>query len=120
MTILHGVVVDCADAVTLAAFWKEALGWEYRTQRPDEGWVTIQPPGGDAAMSIGFGAVPEGKVVKNRVHLDIRPSPGVTWAEERARLEALGAATLKYFEDAHYFMADPEGNEFCLLNPRWY
>ena len=120
MTILHGVVFDCADAATLAAFWKEALGWEYRTQRPEEGWVTIQPPGGATEMSVGFGAVPEGKTVKNRVHLDIRPSAGVTWEEERSRLEALGATTLQYFEDAHYIMADPEGNEFCLLNPRWY
>jgi hypothetical protein len=64
--------------------------------------------------------VPEGKVVKNRVHLDIRPSPGVAWEDERSRLEALGATTLQSFEDAHYLMADPEGNEFCLLNPKWY
>jgi catechol 2,3-dioxygenase-like lactoylglutathione lyase family enzyme len=118
MTIIHGVVFDCADAATLAAFWKEALGWEYRTQ--EDGWVSLQPPGGASAGFVSFGAVPEGKVVKNRVHLDIRPSPGEGWEEERARLESLGAKTLQYFEDAHYIMADPEGNEFCLLNPKWY
>ncbi len=118
MTILHGVVFDCANAAVLAAFWKETLGWEYRTQ--EEGWVSLQPPGGASAGFVSFGPVPEGKTVKNRVHLDIRPSPGVSWEEERTRLEALGATTLQYFEDAHYIMADPEGNEFCLLNPAWY
>ncbi|MBA3379448.1 MAG: VOC family protein [Chloroflexia bacterium] len=120
MTILHGVVFDCRDAAALAGFWKEALGWEYRTQRSEDGWITIQPPGGDAAMSVGFGEVPEGKSVKNRVHLDIRPSPGVGWEAERTRLETLGATTFQFFENAHYIMADPEGNEFCLLNPKWY
>ena len=120
MTIFHGVVFDCANSKDLAAFWKEALGWEYRSNRPEEGWVSLQPPGGDTAASIAFGEVPEGKVVKNRVHLDIRPSAGVAWEDERARLEALGATTLQYFEDAHSIMADPEGNEFCLLNPKWY
>ena len=118
MTIIHGVVFDCADAAALAAFWKDALGWEYRTQ--EDGWVSLQPPGSANAGFVSFGAVPEGKVVKNRVHLDIRPSPGEDWEEERARLEWLGARTLRYFEDAHYIMADPEGNEFCLLNPKWY
>jgi hypothetical protein len=44
----------------------------------------------------------------------------VTWEDEHARLEGLGATTLRLLEDAHYIMADPEGNEFCLLNPRWY
>ena len=119
MTIIHGVVMDCADPVRLSAFWKGVLGWEYRTQRPEEGWISLQPPGG-AGSALSFGTVPEGKVVKNRVHLDIRPSPGETWEGERARIESLGGKTLQYFEDAHYIMADPEGNEFCLLNPKWY
>ena len=120
MAIIHGVVFDCANAATLAAFWQEALGWEYRTERPGEGWISLQPPGEANAGFVSFGEVPEGKVVKNRVHLDLRSAPGEDWEEERARLEALGATTLQYFEDAHYIMADPEGNEFCLLNPAWY
>jgi predicted enzyme related to lactoylglutathione lyase len=120
MTIFHGVVFDCADSGTVSAFWKDALGWEYRSNRPEEGWISLQPKGEDNATSIGFGDVPEGKVVKNRVHIDIRPDPGVTWEDEHARLEGLGATTLRMLEDAHYIMADPEGNEFCLLNPRWY
>jgi hypothetical protein len=121
MAFIHGVVFDCANAAILAEFWRQALGYEYRAQK--EGWVTIQPVGGGpTSMSVGFGEVPEGKTVKNRVHLDIRPPRGgkEEWEAERARLEALGATTVRYFEDAHYIMADPEGNEFCLLNPEWY
>ncbi len=120
MTVFHGVVFDCADAATLSAFWKEALGWEYRSNRPEEGWVSLQPPGGANAASVAFGEAPEAKIVKNRVHLDIRPDRGVSWEEEHRRLEALRATTLRLIEDAHYIMADPEGNEFCLLNPKWY
>lgn len=120
MAFIHGVVFDCTDPVSLAAFWKAVLGWEDRAFRPDDGWVTIQPSGGDGAMSIGFGTVPEGKVVKNRVHLDLRPSPGMTWEDEQARLVAIGATHCWAIEDYHVVLADPEGNEFCLLNPKYY
>lgn len=118
-SLIHGVVMDCADPEKLASFWKAALNWEYRTTTPDEGWVSLQSPDGTGPF-LSFGTVPEDKAVKNRVHLDIRPTFGEGWEAERQRLEALGATTLQYFEDAHYIMADPEGNEFCLLNPRWY
>lgn len=120
MVFIHGVVFDCADPERLARFWMAALDWELRTNRPDDGWITIQPKGGDRSMSIGFGTVPEGKTVKNRVHLDLRPMPGVTWEDERARLEALGASHCWTIEDYHVVLADPEGNEFCLLNPKYY
>lgn len=123
MTVFHGVVFDCADPVRLGEFWKAVLGWEYRHNRPDEGWVSLQPVEGATDGFISFGTVPEGKVGKNRVHIDIRPDDGVTREEEHARLEGLGATTLRLVDDhgtpewAHYIMADPEGNEFCLLPP---
>ena len=123
MTIVHGVVFDCANAATLAAFWKDVLGWEYRHNRPEEGWVSLQPHTGATDGFVSFGEVPEGKMVKNRVHLDLRPDEGVTREEEHTRLESLGAITLRLVDDdgtpewAHYIMADPEGNEFCLLPP---
>jgi len=120
MAFIHGVVFDCTDPQLLAAFWLAALDWEYRTVGVEDDWITIQPKGGDQAMSLGFGTVPEGKVVKNRVHLDLRPLSGVTWEEERARLEALGATHCWTIEDYHVVLADPEGNEFCLLNPKYY
>lgn len=116
MAVIHGVVIDCANPTTLAAFWREALGYEPRME--ESAWVSLRRPGGGAAF-LSFQLVPEGKAVKNRVHLDIRPE-GSGFEEERARLEALGATTLHFFDKgewSHYIMADPEGNEFCLLTP---
>ena len=116
MTIIHGIVVDCSDPVRLGEYWREVLGWGYR--RHSDGWVSLENP--DGGPHLSFDRVPEGKVVKNRVHLDIRPA-GRTRAEERARLESLGATVLRLVDDnpddVHEIMADPEGNEFCLLEP---
>jgi hypothetical protein len=117
MAIIHGIVIDCANPIDLGAFWQSVLGWEYRRRARD--WVSLAnpEPGGP---HLSFDSVPEGKSVKNRVHLDIRPV-GRTRAEERARLESLGATVLRLVEDnpddVHEIMADPEGNEFCLLEP---
>jgi hypothetical protein len=116
MTVIHGIVVDCHDPRSLAAFWGEALGYESRMDEPE--WVSLRKPGGGAPF-LSFQLVPEGKVVKNRLHIDIRPD-GRGFEEERARLEALGARTLQFFDKgewSHYIMADPEDNEFCLLTP---
>lgn len=118
MTLIHGVVVDCADPGKLSEFWRQVLGYEYRHREEDD-WCSLQPAGGGGPY-LSFDKVPEGKVVKNRVHLDIRPE-GRTRDEERERLEGLGATTLRLVadnpDDVHYIMADPEGNEFCILNP---
>jgi catechol 2,3-dioxygenase-like lactoylglutathione lyase family enzyme len=117
MPVIHGIVVDCANPEKVARFWREALGYEIRHR--GEGWVSLKPPNSDGPF-LSFDTVPEGKVVKNRVHLDIRPV-GRTMEEERERLEALGATMLRFVDDnpddPHYIMADPEGNEFCILNP---
>ena len=117
MAVIHGVVVDCADPERVSAFWQAVLGYEYRAKR--DGWFSLRHPAG-VGPHLSFDKVPEGKVVKNRIHLDIRPE-GRTRDEERARLEQLGARTLRLVDDnpadVHYIMADPEGNEFCILNP---
>ncbi len=116
MTVIHGIVIDCANPGMLAAFWRDVLGYEYRMQEDD--WVSLRRPGGGAAF-LSFQQVPEGKRGKNRVHLDIRPVHR-TLDEERGRLEALGASTVQFFDRgdwSHYIMTDPEGNEFCLLSP---
>ena len=116
MTVMHGVVVDCANPELVSGFWHQVFGWEYR--RRSETWHSLRNPAG--GPHLGFQAVPEGKVVKNRVHLDIRPSERSMEAE-RERLESLGATALRLVDDdpsdVHYIMADPEGNEFCLLSP---
>ncbi|HQU26375.1 MAG TPA: VOC family protein [Acidimicrobiales bacterium] len=114
---LQSVAFDCADAAGLARFWSEALGW--RITYEEDGEVVLQPPEGSpedgVAPDLLFLPVPEGKVVKNRVHLDLRPADQ---AREVARLEALGAQRADVGQDdsvTWVVMADPEGNEFCVL-----
>ncbi len=114
---VQSVSFDCADAVALARFWSEALGWRITYEEDDE--VVIEPPVGSredgVVPDLLFLPVPEGKVVKNRVHLDLRPDDQ---AREVARLEALGAERVDVGQDESVtwvVMADPEGNEFCVL-----
>ena len=124
---LTEINVDCADPARLAEFWCAALGYAVLDATDD--LVEIGPDRGPdpvlleairrepVAPSIFFAVVPEGKTVKNRLHLDISPIDG-TQADEVARLEALGAARadVGQGEDVSWVvMADPEGNEFCVL-----
>ena len=78
----------------------------------------LHPHGAGPQPSLD--TVPEGKLVKNRLHLDIRPE-GRTRDEERTRLERLGATTLRLVDDnpddVHSIMADSQSNEFWVLNP---
>ena len=114
---VQNVSFDCMDAEVLARFWAEALGWRITYEEDDE--VVLEPPAGSAeegvVPDILFLPVPEGKVVKNRVHLDLRPADQ---AHEVARLEGLGAHRVDVGQDdsvTWVVMADPEGNEFCVL-----
>ena len=109
--------VDCANPRNLATFWQEALGWRRTYEHDDE--VVLEPPAGSAedgvAPDLLFLRVPEGKAVKNRVHLDLRPDDRDV---EVARLEALGARRFdvgQTGEESWVVLADPEGNEFCVL-----
>jgi len=118
--------IDCADPVRLADFWCAALGYVVTLTEPD--FIEIGPAGrsdaeildavrrGPVVPALTFGVVPEGKTVKNRVHLDISPID-CTQAEEVARLEALGArrVDIGQGDESWVVMADPEGNEFCVL-----
>lgn len=108
---------DSNDPDTTALFWEQALGWRRTHSDPNE--VVLEPPEGSREDGIVpdllFLRVPEGKSVKNRLHLDLRP---VDQSAEVARLEGLGAKRISVGqgEDATWVvMADPEGNEFCLL-----
>ncbi len=111
---LTEVIVDAADPERLAGFWSEVLGWP-RTPPDDDGVVEVADPSG-AKPTLVFVPVPEPKTVKNRVHLDVNPT-GCDQQEELARLLALGArpADVGQGEQTWHVLADPEGNEFCLL-----
>jgi len=109
--------IDTTDPSALATFWEEALGWRRTFDEPDE--VCIEPPQGSredgVVPDLLFLRVPETKVIKNRLHVDVRPDDQ---AAEVARLEQLGAtrADVGQRGDVTWIvMADPHGNEFCVL-----
>lgn len=107
------LAIDCADPRSLAQFWSEALG--YVVVESDAELVSIGPPGGAGPM-LTFARVPEPKRVKNRLHVDLTPTDRAQEAEVR-RLESLGARRVDVGQGAASWvvLADPEGNEFCVL-----
>ncbi|WP_457030840.1 VOC family protein [Kitasatospora sp. P5_F3] len=106
------VVVDSADPVALGRWWAEALGWMVFNEDPEEFEIR---PAADRLPGLLFARVPEAKTVKNRLHLDFRPADQDA---EVARLVALGArpAEVGQGEQTWQVLADPEGNEFCVLS----
>lgn len=141
---LWAMTVDCADPGVLAAFWAEALGYEpapaptgwaswqewfdaFDVPEDERGVFALQDPTG-AGPALSFLPVPEPKTVKNRLHLDLKVSGGrhVPW-ETRwplvlaavERLTRAGATVLQQHDldgrGDHVVMADPEGNEFCVV-----
>lgn len=111
---LYTITIDAHDAAALAEFWCQVLDYRVAFSKPDE--VGIEPPN-DASPAISFAPVPDEKVVKNRVHFDLVPDDQ---AAEVERLLALGAHRVDIGQGAVSWvvMADPEGNEFCVLTPR--
>lgn len=137
------VTFDAHDPAALAAFWARALGYELDPPPPGfdswEGFLrdrgvpetewnsasALHDPSGKGPR-IFLQRVPEAKMAKNRVHLDVRAAPGLAGEErmsalerECSRLVELGATRVRRFEPAaltagHIWMEDPEGNEFCL------
>jgi predicted enzyme related to lactoylglutathione lyase len=115
---IRHVTVDCADPYALAQFWCEVTGWTLGADdNPGDPEAEAAPPAGSGATALLFIRVPEGKSVKNRVHLDIAPT-GRSRDEEVERLVALGATVIdRRVTDTGagwVVMGDPEGNEFCV------
>ncbi|MFB7935774.1 VOC family protein [Streptomyces sp. NPDC056049] len=110
------VVVDCADPHEMARFWGRATDW--KTHEVTDGQATLRSAQG-VGPYLEFVRNPDPKTVWNRVHLDVRPYPEDDRATEEARLLALGATVPDFDRSAISWtiLADPEGNEFCLLSP---
>ncbi|MEV0414952.1 VOC family protein [Streptomyces sp. NPDC050448] len=117
--------IDCADPRGLARFWCAVL--DYEVHEEGDGIVTIGSPAvpdgrnrlGPVPPTLTFAQVPEGKTVKNRLHLDVNPTDREQ-AEEVRRLLDLGArlADVGQGDESWIVLADPEGNEFCVLASR--
>ena len=119
------LAIDCADPGSLARFWCSVL--DYQVREEEDGLVTIGSPAvpegkdhpGPVPPTLTFARVPEGKTVKNRLHLDVNPTDRDQDDEVR-RLLDLGArrADVGQGEQSWVVLADPEGNEFCVLAGR--
>jgi len=120
-SFISHTTVDCANAYELSEWWKKLLGYVDVADDPNEPGheecMILSPETGHTLLFI---EVPDVKQTKNRIHFDLRPSAG-TRDEEVDRVLALGATQVDDQRD-HYgpgvgwmVMADPEGNEFCVL-----
>ncbi len=113
---IRHVTFDCADPWALSEFWAGVTGYSrWPDNKPGDVEVALKAPEG-AGPGLLFIRVPEGKTVKNRVHLDL--TPDTTRDEEVARLQELGATVVDNRVTPEgkgwVVMADPEGNEFCV------
>jgi hypothetical protein len=108
-SFVKAVTWDCGDALRLAQFWAAALGTDVDEEStPERAFVEAAGWGGP---NMWFVRVPEAKVAKNRLHVDLRPLGSMN--DEVDRLTGLGATTVERFT-SHVLMRDPEGNEFCV------
>jgi predicted enzyme related to lactoylglutathione lyase len=114
---LHHVVIDSHDLPAQAAFWSEALRWRVLSVRERE---IVVGPDEHAAVGICLMPSPDPKIVKNRVHLDLTTSADDREAEIE-RLLSLGATRAdvgQTGDESWDVLADPEGNEFCVVRPK--
>ena len=127
----YSVVVDCHDHRAQAAWWARVLRWRTVHESDDEA-VLVPPhffaedyfarvPAPERGQGLVFVPVPEGKSVKNRLHIDLAPEADDDQDAEVQRLVDLGArrADVGQGDDVTWVvLTDPEGNEFCVLSPR--
>jgi hypothetical protein len=122
------LAIDCADPAGLARFWCAVLDYVVQEEDAAEGTVMIGSPlvpegkgrPGPVPPALTFVRVPEAKAVKNRLHIDVSPADREQ-AEEVTRLLGLGASHADVGQGpgvSWVVLADPEGNEFCVLAGR--
>ena len=132
-TRLVHLLIDSADPLAAATFWAQALGWlrldesqQEAVAMPDfaDQEAVVMPADfeypGTSAVALDFVLVPEPKTVKNRVHLDLASTSLADQAAQVEHLVGLGATHVDVGQDdvPWVVLADPEGNEFCVLDPR--
>jgi len=126
----YTVVIDCHDVKAQGRWWAEVLGWQIAFEADDQ--VVVAPPHliDDARRGqiplreqqpgLVFVPVPEPRTLKNRLHIDLAPGKDDDQEAEVRRLESLGARRIDIGQGdvSWVVLADPEGNEFCVLTPR--
>ncbi|GLI01074.1 VOC family protein [Phytohabitans aurantiacus] len=111
----ENLVVDSQDPPRLARWWAEALGYQITYEKPDEVEIRRTP---DALPGLIFVAVPESKTIKNRLHIDLRPSDQEAEVERLVNMGARHVDVGQGDDVSWVVLADPEGNEFCVLRQR--
>ncbi len=127
----YSVVVDCKDIAAQARWWAETLDYFVVFESEDEAaiiprWASVEPMEDLEAFrkqpqGLVFVKVPEGKTVKNRLHIDLAPHTSEDRDAEIARLLERGATRVDVGQGSDVswtVLADPEGNEFCVLSAR--
>jgi hypothetical protein len=109
------LVVDAEDPARLARWWAEALGYQIINEAPDEVEIAAGP---DRTPALIFVPVPEAKKVKNRLHLDLRPDDQDAEVERLVDMGARHVDVGQTQDVSWVVLADPEGNEFCVLRGR--
>lgn len=110
--------ITCDGTRAVGYFWSEALGWPLVWDQDDE--TAIRAPDRTGPMITWGGGPLVPKAAKNRLHLDVAPPAGESQLAEVERLRGLGATTIDIGQGdvSWVVMADPDGNEFCVLTPR--
>ena len=123
----YTVVVDCHDVKAQSRWWAEVLGWQIVYESD---YVVVAPshlvdesrqiPPAERQPGLIFIPVSESKTLKNRLHIDLAPAKDDDQEAEVRRLESLGARRIDIGQGdvTWVVLADPEGNEFCVLSPR--
>ena len=113
------IVFDAGEPARLGQFWSDVLGWERKPIEGPDDWVAVGDKNRETPFILLFLPTKNPKSVKNRVHLDLNPV-GCDQLSELDRLLALGArhVNIGQGEQPWVVLADPEGNEFCLLERR--
>lgn len=119
MSLIHlAVTLDCVDLDQMGTFWSQALGFDGLEREGD--YLLLRGPGNNSGVrGFTLQQVPEPKATKNRMHFDVVVDDV---GPEVERLQALGAVVLAIEDEPTAYeavvMADPEGNEFCVIKAR--
>ncbi len=111
----EALTIDARDPVSLARWWAQTLGWDLMD--PDPAGVEVRPPDGRSS-SLFFVRVDDTKQTKNRLHLDLYAEDQAAAVDDLTARGATRAAVGQSPDAGWVVLRDPEGNEFCLLEPR--